>query len=168
MSLTLAAVAAVVAAMLEFTLVPYIQVGGAHPHPVFVVAAIWTVVVGLDGGLVCAFVGGLALDFLAPRPLGSTAFVLLAVVGGAAILGRFMSQLRLRYLAPIIVALVLSFVYSTLLLAVYGAIQGPIPVGDPVGMLLPGAIYDAVLAAIVGPLAVAIRDRYFEQDRVDW
>jgi hypothetical protein len=35
-------------------------------------------------------------------------------------------------------------------------------------VLLPGLVYDVVLAAVVGPLIVAVRDRRLEQERVDW
>ena len=80
MSLTLAAVGAVVAALLNLTIGPLIQVGGAQPDFVLIAAVIWTVVAGIEGGLVWAFVGGLMIDLLAPRPLGSTAFTLLICV----------------------------------------------------------------------------------------
>ena len=58
--------------------------GDAQPHLVFVLAVIWTVAAGLDSGLVWAFVGGIALDVLAQRPLGHSAFALLIAVGVAA------------------------------------------------------------------------------------
>ena len=75
MTLLVAAIAATVAAIAESTITPYLRVGNAQPHLVFVLAVVWTVAVGLDSGLVWAFVGGLALDTLAQRPLGSTAFL---------------------------------------------------------------------------------------------
>jgi hypothetical protein len=34
--------------------------------------------------------------------------------------------------------------------------------------VLPGAVFDAALGALVGPLAIAIHDRRMEQERVDW
>lgn len=166
MTLTLAAVGAVVSAVLELTLWPYLSVGGAHPHLVFVYVVVLAVVLGLDAGLTAAFVGGIALDMLAPRPVGSTAFALLIVAVLAVALGRVLT--RLRYLAPIVIVFGLSFVYSLLVAALYGALGGPLEVDDPIRALLPGAIYDAVLAAIIGPLAVALRARRLEQERVDW
>ena len=71
MSLFVAAIGATVTAIFELTISPYLRVGNAQPHLVFVLAVIWTVAVGLDSGLVWAFVGGIALDVLAQRPLGS-------------------------------------------------------------------------------------------------
>lgn len=168
MTLTLAAVGAVVAAVLEVSIGPYLTIGGGHPHLVLVIATVWTIVAGLDGGLVWAFVGGLTLDFLTPRPLGATAFVLLLVVGGAVVIGRALAQVRLRGLAPIAAVLLLSPLYSLLLLVVYGALAGPLDVGNPLTPLLPGIAWDTVLAAVLGPLALAIRTRVSEQERLDW
>ena len=92
MTLLLAAVGAVVTALIELTVTPYLRIGSAQPHPVLVLAVIVTIAVGLEAGLVWAFVGGLALDVLAPRPLGSTAFALLLCVGGASLLARSLAS----------------------------------------------------------------------------
>jgi hypothetical protein len=63
---------------------------------------------------------------------------------------------------------VLSLGYSMILFATFGALGAPLPVADPLGVILPSAILDAALAALVGPLAIAIHDRRMEQERVDW
>jgi hypothetical protein len=44
----------------------------------------------------------------------------------------------------------------------------PILVADPIESVLPGVIYDVVLAVLFGPLIIAVRDRYAEQERLDW
>lgn len=166
MALTLAAVGSVLAAVLELTLWPYVTIGGAHPHLVFVYVVILAVAMGLDAGLVAAFVGGLALDFLGPRPIGSTAFVLLLCAGSATGLARLLAPIR--YLAPIPITFVLSLFYSMALIVLYRALGGPVDITDPLEAILPGAVYDTVLAALVGPLAVAARMRRLEAERVDW
>jgi rod shape-determining protein MreD len=166
MTLLLAAVGAVVTALIELTVTQYLRIGTAQPHPVLVLGVIVAIAVGLEAGLAWAFVGGIALDVLAQRPLGSTAFALLICVGGASILAR--SLVRLRPIVPIFAVLVLSVVYSMILFAAFGALGSAPPVTDPLLMVLPGAIYDAVLAALIGPLTVAIHDRRMEQERVDW
>jgi rod shape-determining protein MreD len=166
MTLTLAAVGAVVAGILELSLWPYLAIGDAHPHLVLVYVVILAVVLGLDAGITAAFVGGLLLDLLAPRPLGATAFALLVCAGLATLLARLLVQVR--YLAPVLIVFFLSFVYSIMVAGLYGALGGGAVPTDPIRTLLPGAVYDAVLAALVGPLAVALRVRRLEQERVDW
>jgi rod shape-determining protein MreD len=166
MTLLLAAVGAVVTALIELTVTPYLRIGSAQPHPVLVLGVIVAIAVGLDAGLAWAFVGGLALDVLAQRPLGSTAFALLLCVGGASILAR--SLVRLRPIVPIFAVFLLSVVYSMTLFVAFGALGAPPPATDPLLMVLPGAVYDAVLAALIGPLTVAVHDRRIEQERVDW
>lgn len=166
MTLLLAAVGAVVTALVELTVTPYLRIGSAHPHPVLVLGVIVAIAVGLEAGLVWAFVGGLALDVLAQRPLGSTSFALLLCVGGAALLAR--SLAHLRPIVPILAVFLGSLAYSMILYATLGALGTPPPTTDPLGMVLPGAVYDAVLGAVIGPLTVAVHDRRVEQERVDW
>jgi rod shape-determining protein MreD len=166
MIVTLAAIASVVAALFELTIFDHLRIGGAQPHPVLVLGVIWAIGIGIEGGLAIAFVGGLALDVLAQRPLGSSAFALLLAIGGASVFGTSMGRLRL--IAPVPAVLVFSFVNSLILVGILAALQGPVPLGDPLTSVLPGAVYDTVLAAILGPLTIAMIDRRREVERVDW
>ena len=90
------------------------------------------------------------IDLLTPRPLGSTAFTLLICVGGAAVLGRLLVQFR--YLAPIVAGLPLlgreCIAVSRGLRRTARAHRGS---GSRSRLVLPGALYNAVIAAIVGP-----------------
>ena len=166
MTLLLAAVGATVMAVVELSVGPYLRVATAQPHLVLVVGIVVTVAVGLEAGLVWAFVGGLVLDVLAQRPLGSTAFALLVCMGATAVLARIL--VRIRLLVPIIATLLLSLAYSMILFVALNALRTPIAVADPIQLLLPGALYDTVLAALIGPLAVSFHDRRIDQERVDW
>jgi rod shape-determining protein MreD len=166
MIVTLAAIASVVAALLELTIFDHLRIGGARPHPVLVLGVIWAIGIGIEGGLAIAFVGGLALDVLAQRPLGSSAFALLVAIGGAGIVGTSMG--RLRPVAPVVAALVFSIVNSLILLGILAALQGPVPLADPLTAVLPGAVYDTGLAAILGPIAIAMIDRRRGVERVGW
>jgi rod shape-determining protein MreD len=166
MTLLLAAVGATVTSLLELTIGPYLRVGNAEPHLVLVVGIVVTLAIDIEAGLVWAFVGGLVLDVLAGRPLGSTAFALLLCLGGASLLGRAFA--RVRQIVPIPAAFLLSLLYSMILFIAFNALRGPIPVADPLGRVLPGAIFDLVLAALIGPLAISIHDRRVEVERVDW
>ena len=95
MRLTLAAVGAVVAALLQLTIVPYLSIGDAQPDLVLVFAVVATTAGTVEAGLISAFIGGLMIDLLAPRPLGMTAFMLVVSVGIAAVLGRALDRVRL-------------------------------------------------------------------------
>ena len=166
MTLLLAAVGATVTALLELSVGPYLRVGTSQPHLVLVLAVIVTVAIGLEAGLTWGFVGGLVLDVLAQRPIGSTAFALLLCVGGAFVLAHLVA--RLRAAVPIPATFLLSLLYSMILFVAFNALRATIPVADPAAAILPGAVYDAVLAALIGPIAVTIHDRRADVERVDW
>lgn len=166
MILLLAAVGSTAAALIELSLTPHLGIEGAHPHPVLVLGIIWAIVLGVESGLAWGFVGGIVLDMLAERPLGSTAFALLIAIGGASVLARWMS--RLRPLAPIVAVPIFSLAYSLVQFGLVGALGTPILVADPIDLLLPGVAYDGALAIVIGPLAIAVKDRYTPEERVDW
>jgi rod shape-determining protein MreD len=166
MRLTLAAVGAVVAALLQLTIVPYLRIGDAQPDLVLVFAVTATIAGTVEAGFLSAFIGGLIIDLLAPRPLGMTAFMLLLSVGLAAILGRTFD--RIRYVVPALAVFLGSVLTSVLFVVLYGALRERIPVADPVKAILPDAIYSTVVAMVVGPIAVGLRRRAAERERVAW
>ena len=75
---------------------------------------------------------------------------------------------RIRPVVPIVATLLLSVVYSMIHFVALNALVAPIPVSDPVGLILPAAVYDTVLAALIGPLAVSVHDRHTDVERLDW
>ena len=166
MSLLFAAIGATVTALVEVTLAPYIAVEGAAPHAVLVGGVIWTIAAGIDRGITWAFVGGLVLDSLLGRPLGVSAIALLVAVGGATLVAQPFPRLRL--VAPVIAVPILSLVHSFLVMTLTAAARPGADVPDPLGLLLPGAIYDGIIGMFVGPLAVLLHDRRAVTERVDW
>lgn len=166
MTLLLAAVGAVVTVLLELTVGTYLRIDDVAPHLVLVLGVVVVIAVGFEAGIVWAFVGGLALDVLAQRPLGASAFALLVCIGAASVVARAFP--RMRPLIPIAAVLLISPVYWMILFVAFGALGTPLPISDPLRAAVPIAIYDTALAAIVGPLAVAIHDRRADQERVDW
>jgi rod shape-determining protein MreD len=163
MTLLVAAIAATVAALLETTITQYLRVGDAQPHLVFVLAVVCTVAAGLDTGLVWAFVGGIALDTLGPRPLGTTAFALLITVGATSLLTR--SLIRIRPIVAIIATALLSLVYSMTLVFLFSVLRPPAALSDPLRLLVPSVLYDVLVAVILGPLVVSIHDRVVDEER---
>jgi rod shape-determining protein MreD len=166
MQLVLAAALSVVAALAEFTIVPYLKVGDAVLHPTLVFGVVWVIAGGLEAGLTWAFVGGIALDILGQRPLGSSAFSLLIAIGVGSLVGGALGRVRIA--APIIATAIASVVYSVLLLVSTTALSTAPITGTAVGAVIPSAIYDTILAALFGPLVIAIAARRRETERVDW
>jgi rod shape-determining protein MreD len=163
MTLLVAAIAATVAALFESTVTQYLRVGDAQPHLVFVLTVVATVAAGLDTGLVWAFVGGIALDTLGPRPLGTTAFALLITVGLTSVLAR--SLARLRPIVAIIATALLSLVYSMTLAFLFSVLRPSAALPDPLRLLLPSVPYDVIAALVIGPLVVSIHDRMVDEER---
>lgn len=166
MSLLFAAIGATVTALVEVTLAPYIKVADVAPHPVLVGGVIWTIAAGIDRGITWAFVGGLVLDSLIARPLGVSAFALLASVGGAALIAQPFPRLRL--VAPVVAVPIFSLVNSVLIMSLNAAARPGADVADPLGLLLPGVIYDGIIGMFVGPLAVMLHDRRSATERLEW
>ena len=166
MTLLLAAVGATAAALFELSVGPYFRVSSTQPHFVLILGVILTIGLGLEAGLAWGFVGGLVLDVLAQRPLGATAFALLLAVGAAFVVSRIGA--RLRPIVTVPATFLLSLLYSMTLFVAFNALRATIPVADPAAAILPGAVYDAVLAAVIGPLSIVIHDRRSEEERVDW
>jgi rod shape-determining protein MreD len=168
MTLTIAAAGAAVVAVLEVTLWPYLSFAGASPHPVLIGTIVWGSIASFEASLAWAFAGGLMLDVLAPRPLGTTALVLLIVVAIAAAAARALSQIRLRMLAPIVAALPLSLLYSVIVVLVVAGVDRSSPPPDPVPLLLPGAVADVFAVAVVVAAVTLVRSRRDEPERVGW
>ena len=51
---------------------------------------------------------------------------------------------------------------------VYGALRGPLAVANPLGSIVPDALYATAIAALAGPAAVHAHTRFFEKERIDW
>jgi rod shape-determining protein MreD len=150
------AATAAVAALLELGVVPHLGVNDGHPHLVLVFGVIWATAAGADAGFVWAFVGGLALDVLALRPLGGSAVALLLTLGAVCVAARHLT--RLRPVAPILLMPAVSAAYSLVLLAVL-AVAGTSVGPDATGGLLAAAVYDTALVALLGPFAIVLHDR---------
>jgi rod shape-determining protein MreD len=165
MQYTIAAASAVVAALVEYTVVPYLKVGNAYPQPLLVFGVIWTIASGLEAGLVWAFVGGLTLDILTQRPLGSSAFALLIAIGAASIVGSLFG--RVRIVAPIVATAVASVIYSMLSLAAVSMLSPATLSSVSAEGVVGSMLYDTVLAALFGPLVMAFVLRRREAEWVD-
>ena len=168
MSLVLAAVGAAVAALIQSTVLPFAAQGGGGLDLVLVIAVVWTMALGLEGGLVWAFLGGLVIDVLLMRPLGLTAFIDLLAVGAAWVVARLF--VRARYPVIVVTAAVLAGLAAPLTVVLYEALRDT-PAGvDPTAGVGSSVVAAAIVAAIIAPpaLAIARRSASQEAERVDW
>ena len=163
MGLVLAAVGAAVAALIQSSILPFAAAGGAGLDLVLVLAVVWTMTVGLDGGLIWAFLGGLIIDVLLLRPLGLTAFVLLLAVGAAWLVGRISP----RPLYPFVVATSAGAgaLGSVLTVLLFGALRG-LPAGvEPLAQAIPTGLMAGLAAALIAPIPIIVRRRQFADRR---
>lgn len=149
-------VLAVVAALLETSVAPFLSVSGVTPDLVLVCAVVLAVSIGPEAGVLAAFVGGLILDILiAPvRPLGATTLSLLVAVGIGVALIRFIGRGRVHTMLILVFAL--TFVLHTSLAAILSLTTGARVAVDLVGSMLPTAIVDTAIVlpfALLGRLA---------------
>jgi rod shape-determining protein MreD len=168
LSLVLAAVGAAVAALIQSTVLPFAATGAGGLDLVLVIAVVWTMALGLEGGLVWAFLGGLIIDVLLMRPLGLTAFIDLLAVGAAWVTGRVL--VRAIYPVIVVTAAVLAALAQPLTVLLYQALRD-VPSGvDPMAGLARSTLAAALVAAIAAPIALAFarRARVEEVERVDW
>jgi rod shape-determining protein MreD len=150
------AIAALAAALLELSVAPHFSVSDAHPHLVLVLGVIATVALGPGPGLAWAFTGGIALDVLAARPIGATAFTLLVVLGGASLGAR--AAPGLKQLAAIGLVPICSALGGVVLAVVLGVLAVPVTPLES-GSVLAGIAYDTVIAIVVVPVVTLVLER---------
>ncbi len=166
MTIPFAALLALLAALLETTVLPEVPIAGATADLVLVVAVSATLVLGIEDGLVAAFLGGLLTDMLIPqRPLGAGTLALLLVVGIAAVLARVAGPSR-RWLA-VMLAVVLTPVLHIALNVILVLTEGQPFVMEPAAMLI-SAFMNGLIAFPVATLFGALENRFGSTERVDW
>jgi rod shape-determining protein MreD len=166
-SLPLAAVGAVLAALLESSVLPELTIAGAKPDLVLVMAVVAAMLVGVEEGLVWAFLGGLMLDLILPeRPVGVTILSLLVVTGIAVAAARVAGQNR--RLTAVVLTFVLSFVYQAMTIGLLSATTGVRASAVSMTVIAVTAIVNTVLAFIVATLVRWYLIRYAPAERADW
>jgi rod shape-determining protein MreD len=161
----LAAVGAVVAALLEVTVAANIHVADAQPQIVLVIAILMTLMIGFEEGMAWAFIGGLFVDLLAFRPLGSSVFGLLVIVGLAAALSPILD--RLRFASPLLGVIVFTPVYIVITTVTTGLL-GPRGSSLRFSYIAASILVNVIFGTLVAPLFIAIRRRREQQARLSW
>jgi len=150
MSLLIAAVGAVLASLLETSVLPELHL---QIDLVLVFAVTSAMVLSIEEGLLWAFLGGITLDLLVAgdRPLGLTALSLLLTTGGGILIARLTQPPRV--LVVMVSVLALTYLYHALLGVFIAATQGL----SLEGLSFPSLTVTAVLNMLIaGLLARAI------------
>lgn len=96
------------AALVQATLSPYMKINGVHPDLVLLLVIGWTILRGLEEGVVWSLIGGISLDFLSGAPFGVFSLTLLLVAVTTSLFhGRLFGS-------SIVIPLVLTFPLSLL------------------------------------------------------
>jgi rod shape-determining protein MreD len=69
-----------VVAIIQSTIIPLLRIFGGGPDLILVLVVSWTLLAGLEEGIVWAMVGGILQDLLTGIPTGTTALALVVVV----------------------------------------------------------------------------------------
>lgn len=166
MTLPFAALVAVLAAILETSVLAELPLAGATADLVLVCAVVATIVLGIEDGLVIGFIGGLLVDVsVADRPLGAATLALLLTLGIAFVVARAVGPSRRAISIGLV--LVLTAVYHVL----FAVIMVPTTEArfsvDP-ALILVAAVLNAVLAIPIAGIFGAIERRFGSAERVDW
>lgn len=157
MSLLIAAVGAVLASLLETSVLPELH---ASLDLVLVFALVSAMLLSVEEGIIWAFLGGLTLDLLTPggRALGSTTLCLLLATGGGLVIARITQPPRI--LTVVVTVLALTFLYHALLAVVLAATEGVSLGGFSFAATLVTALLNALLAAVAGRLIHGLSARF--------
>ena len=167
MGLLSTAVGAVVAAILEVSVLAQLQLAGVRPDLVLAVGIGVAMTMGFDAGVAWAFVGGLLLDVMLPeRPIGSTTLAMLVSVGAALVVARVAETPRLLLVG--LTGFAVTFLYEGLLLGILA-----LAAGVDIGALsltswTALAVVTGVVAATSAWVIRSLMLRFGSLERVDW
>lgn len=167
MGLLSTAVGAVVAAILEVSVLAQLQLGGIRPDLVLAVGIGVAMTMGFDAGIVWAFVGGLLLDVMLPeRPIGSTTMAMLITVGLSMVVARVVETPRLLVIGA--TAFAVTYLYEGLLMIILALASG-VDIGTlSLASWTAVAVVSGVVAAITAWVIRSLLLRFGPFERVDW
>jgi rod shape-determining protein MreD len=160
-----AAVGAAIAALMEVTVASRIHLADAQPQIVLVIAVLLTLIIGFEEGMAWAFFGGLFIDLLAFRPLGSNVFGLLVVVGLAAAVSPFLA--RVRFASPLVGVALFTPVFIVLSTVTSGLLRPPAP-HLHLSNIAAAAVVNVLFGALAAPLLIAARRRLEQRGHTSW
>ena len=167
MSVLAPAVGAVLAAILESSVLTHLQVGSVRPDLLFAMGIAVAMVLGFESGMTWAFVGGISLDLLLPgHVLGSSALTLILLISAALLVARVLWPPRLVFVAA--TAVVLTFGYHLILQTVQAISTGSAFAGLSASDLVVISLLNGLIAAVSVPVVRALDLRFGEPERLAW
>ncbi len=167
MGLLSTAVGAVVAAILEVSVLAQLQLGGTRLDLVLAVGIGVAMTMGFDAGMTWAFTGGLLLDVMLPeRPIGSTTLAMLVAIGVSLAVARIAEQPRLALIG--VTAFGVALLYHALAQAILALATGIGLGGIEVSTWVMSAIFTAGIAMATAWLIRSLTLRFGAMERLDW
>jgi cell shape-determining protein MreD len=158
---------AILAAIIESSVLTHLQAGGVKPDLVLALGIAVTMTLGFESGVTWALAGGLMMDMLIPeRALGATALAMLAVTGLALLVARVTSPRRVPTVMGM--AFLLAFVYQGVLVGLLAVTSGVGISGISIPAVAGTAVLDALLAGLAVIVLRALELRFGEIDRGEW
>jgi rod shape-determining protein MreD len=153
-------------ALFQTTALPALKIFGVKPELMLLTVLAWSLVRGVEEGLVWAFLGGLMLDLFSGGVFGASTLALLFV--------SFLSGLtegsvtRTGFLMPMGMALLGTLLYQALFLLVVQFTRGGVPWGDSLfQVMLPSLVVNALLMPVVF-YALVWLDRKTGREEIGW
>jgi rod shape-determining protein MreD len=140
------------ATLIQITLLPHLTLFGVHPELVFLLAVAWSLLRGVEEGILWGFVGGVALDIYSTAPFGVFTLALLFVcfvsgLGESAIF-------RHNLLLPMLATALTTLLYHSAVLVLMQAMGRPVHwSSDFLRVILPSALLNTLVMPFVYQLA---------------
>ena len=143
----LAILLAILTGIVHLAVTPLIVLNDVRPSLVVVAIVLVTALFGFELGIIWAFAAGVTVTLLGFEPLGTSPLTLLALSALVALAGRALG--RLPWVFPIGAALLGSVLVDGLTLGIFALTGTELAVPNPGALILPAALFNAVLVAIL-------------------
>jgi rod shape-determining protein MreD len=152
-----------VVAVLQASIVPTMAVGGVFADLPLVLVVSWSLLRGVQQGMLWAFIAGIAVDLLSGAPFGAATFSLMAAAGLSGLARR--SAVRAHLALLLVTSLLMTIIYGLVFLAILQVSGRSVDwLGSLYRVVLPSAIPNVVLMPL---FFVVMRRLYFRFGRAE-
>jgi len=134
----------IIAAILQSTVIPEVRIAGGGPDLILMLVISWTLLSGIEEGVIWALIGGILQDILNGIPTGTSALALVILVFLITLVMRPISRKNL--VVPPLIITVGTALYHLLLVVLFTAVGHPVSVNYTLPYVtLPTTLFNAVL-----------------------